>query len=226
MTHPGTTCEFAHLDGVYVLGALAAGERAAYERHLPGCAECTRALRDLAGIPGLLGRVQLETVEQLQPAEPVPATLLPAMAAEVRRVRRRRRVAVGSFVAAAAVLLVLLAVGIGTTLGEDPQPQQQVAAAQRMEALGTPSSGWVSLTQRRWGTQIDLTCTYEGPVSGPATYVLVVTATDGRTEQVGTWRTADGQEVHVTMATDVTPDDIASVEVRTASGYSVLRLAR
>ena len=37
---------------------------------------------------------------------------------------------------------------------------------------------------------------------------------------------ADGQEVHVTMATDVTPGDIASVEVRTASGYSVLRLAR
>lgn len=219
------SCEFAHLDGVYVLGALAAGERAAYERHLPGCVDCTRALRDLAGVPGLLGRVQLETVEQLQPAEPVPATLLPAMEAEVRRARGRRRVAVGSFVAAAAVLLVLLAVGIGTTLGDDPQPQQ-VAAAQRMEALGTPSSGWVSLTQRRWGTQIDLTCTYEGPVTGPATYVLVVTAADGRTEQVGTWRTADGQEVHVTMATAVEPDDIASVEVRTESGYSVLRLAQ
>ncbi|GAA4090494.1 anti-sigma factor family protein [Nocardioides kongjuensis] len=220
------SCEFAHLDGVYVLGALAAGERAAYERHLPGCAECTRALRDLAGIPGLLGRVQPETVEQLQPAEPVPATLLPAMQAEARRTQGRRRVAVGSFVAAAAVLLVLLAVGIGTTLGdESPRPPQQLAAAQRMDALGTPSSGWVSLTRRGWGTQIDLTCTYEGPVAGPATYVLVVTSTDGRTEQVGTWRTADGQEVHVTMATAVAPDDIASVEVRTASGYSVLRLA-
>ncbi len=35
----------------------------------------------------------------------------------------------------------------------------------------------------------------------------------------------DGQEVHVTMATAVPPDDIASVEVRTESGYSVLRLA-
>jgi hypothetical protein len=221
------SCEFAHLDGVYVLGALAAGERAAYERHLPGCVECTRALRDLAGIPGLLGRVQLETVEQLRPAEPVPATLLPAVQAEVRRAQGRRRVAVGSFVAAAAVLLALLAVGVGTTLGDDAQPpQQQLAAAQRMDALGTPSSGWVSLTRRGWGTQIDLTCTYEGPVAGPATYVLVVTSTDGRTEQVGTWRTADGQEVHVTMATAVAPDDIASVEVRTDSGYSVLRLAQ
>jgi hypothetical protein len=221
------SCEFAHLDGVYVLGALAAGERAAYERHLPGCVECTRALRDLAGIPGLLGRVRLETVEQLQPTEPVPATLLPAMQVEVRRARGRRRVAVGSFVAAAVVLLALLAAGIGATVGDDssPRPHQQLAAAQRMDALGTPSSGWVSLTQRRWGTQIDLTCTYEGPVAGPTTYVLVVTSTDGRTEQVGTWRTADGQEVHVTMATAVPPADIASVEVRTESGYSVLRLA-
>lgn len=220
------SCEYAHLDGVYVLGALAAGERAAYERHLPTCADCSRALRDLAGIPGLLGRVQPETVEQLQPAEPVPATLLPAMVAEVRRTQGRRRVVVASTVAAAAVLLVLMAVGIGTTLGDDdPQPSRQLAAAQRMDALGTGSSGWVSLTQRRWGTQIDLTCTYEGPVSGPASYVLVVTSTDGRSEEVGTWRTADGQEVHVTMATAVPPDDIASVEVRTESGYSVLRLA-
>lgn len=220
------SCEYAHLDGVYVLGALAAGERAAYERHLPTCADCSRALRDLAGIPGLLGRVQPETVEQLQPAEPVPATLLPAMVAEVRRPQGRRRVVVASTVAAAAVLLVLMAVGIGTTLGgDDPQPSRQLAAAQRMDALGTGSSGWVSLTQRRWGTQIDLTCTYEGPVSGPASYVLVVTSTDGRSEEVGTWRTADGQEVHVTMATAVPPDDIASVEVRTESGYSVLRLA-
>lgn len=220
------SCEYAHLDGVYVLGALAAGERAAYERHLPTCADCSRALRDLAGIPGLLGRVQPETVEQLQPAEPVPATLLPAMVAEVRRTQGRRRVVVASTVAAAAVLLVLMAVGIGTTLGDDdPQPSRQLATAQRMDALGTGSSGWVSLTQRRWGTQIDLTCTYEGPVSGPASYVLVVTSTDGRSEEVGTWRTADGQEVHVTMATAVPPDDIASVEVRTESGYSVLRLA-
>ncbi|MBM7516185.1 anti-sigma factor family protein [Nocardioides nitrophenolicus] len=219
------SCEYAHLDGVYVLGALAAGERAAYERHLPGCAECTRALRDLAGLPGLLGRVQAETVEQLQPAEPVPATLLPTMVARARRDRGRRRALLGTVVAAAAVLVLLLAVGIGTTLGDDaPPPSDRLAAAQRMDALGTGSSGWVSLTERRWGTRIDLTCTYEGPVSGPASYVLVVTTADGHTEQAGTWRTEPGREVHVTMATSVAPGDIASVEVRTASGYSVLRL--
>ncbi|MDQ6523731.1 zf-HC2 domain-containing protein [Nocardioides sp. LHD-245] len=220
------SCPYTRLDGAYVLGALAAGERAEYERHLPGCADCSRALRDLAGLPGLLGRVQPDAVEQLRPAEPIPVTLLPAMVAQVRRSRGRRRAVIASTVAAAAVLLLLVAVGIGTTLGDDgPRPSPQLAAAQRMDALGTGSSGWVALTARRWGTQIDLTCSYQGPETGPASYVLVVTATDGRSEQAGTWRTEPGREVHVTMATSVAPDDIAAVEVRTESGYSVLRLA-
>ncbi|QSR25304.1 hypothetical protein CFH99_06660 [Nocardioides aromaticivorans] len=224
------SCSYAHLDGVYVLGAMAAGERADYERHLSGCDECTRALRDLAGIPGLLGRVKADVVEQLGPAEPVPPTLLPSMVAEARRSRGRRRVLRAVVGTAAAVLLAFVALGIGTTIGDDSPPttpgaaDPELAAAQRMAPLGTESSGWVSLTGRRWGTRIDLTCTYEGPLRGEETYVLVVRAADGRSEQVGTWRTEPGEEVHVTMATALAPAEIATVEVQTANGYSVLRL--
>lgn len=224
------SCSYAHLDGVYVLGALAAGERADYERHLSGCDECSRALRDLAGIPGLLGRVDADVVEQLGPAEPVPPTLLPSMVAEARRSRGRRRVLRAVVGTAAAVLLAFVALGIGTTIGDDSPStapggaDPDLAAAQRMEPLGTESSGWVSLTARRWGTRIDLTCTYEGPVSGEEAYVLVVHAADGRSERVGTWRTAPGEEVQVTMATSLAPAEITTVEVQTASGYSVLRL--
>ena len=156
------SCSYAHLDGVYVLGAMAAGERADYERHLSGCDECSRALRDLAGIPGLLGRVEADVVEQLGPAEPVPPTLLPSMVAEARRSQGRRRVLRAVVGTAAAVLLAFVALGIGTTIGDDSPSSPagpELAAAQRMEPLGTESSGWVSLTGRRWGTQIDLTCT-------------------------------------------------------------------
>ncbi|HVK30208.1 MAG TPA: zf-HC2 domain-containing protein, partial [Nocardioides sp.] len=109
------SCPYAHLDGVYVLGAMAAGERADYERHLSGCEECSRALRDLAGIPGLLGRVETDVVEQLGPAEPVPPTLLPSMVAEARRSRGRRRFLRAAVGSAAAVLLAFVALGIGTT---------------------------------------------------------------------------------------------------------------
>ncbi|MCR1786597.1 zf-HC2 domain-containing protein [Nocardioides carbamazepini] len=225
----GTSCGFAHLDGVYVLGALAAGERAEYERHLPGCAACSRALRDLAGIPGLLGRLPADAAEQPPEPEPVPTTLLTAMVAEARRSRGRRRAATVSVVAAAVVLLVLVLAGIGASLRDDDPPSAapagSIAAPQRMESPETPSTGWVSLTARRWGTRIDLTCTYEGGLAGPTTYVLVVRSVDGRTQEVGSWRSTRGQEVRVTMATSLPADEIVSVEVRTESGYSVLRLA-
>ena len=57
------TCQFAHDDAVYVLGSLAASERADYERHLSECAECSRSVRELAGLPGLMARVPREVLE-------------------------------------------------------------------------------------------------------------------------------------------------------------------
>ncbi|MFD0784741.1 zf-HC2 domain-containing protein, partial [Micromonospora azadirachtae] len=45
-------CEFTQDDGAYVLGALAPAERAAYERHLAGCADCREAVAELAVLPG------------------------------------------------------------------------------------------------------------------------------------------------------------------------------
>ncbi len=225
------TCEFAHLDGVYVLGALAAGERAEYERHLPGCEECSRALRDLAGLPGLLGRVPLEVLEQPEAADPVPETLLPAVVAEASRPRGRRTAAL---VAAAVVALLLATVGVTAALVDDsgsdesatPSTSESTTPAQRLTSLGNPSTGWVSLTEKAWGTRIDLTCTYEGKLTERTTYVLVVQPVDGAPQQVGTWEADLGQEVHLTMATSVATDDIATVEVQTESGYQVLRLER
>ena len=76
------SCEFAHLDAVYVLGSLSPAARAEYERHLPGCEECSRAVRELAGLPGLLSKVPLEVVEPPGEHEPVPETLLPAVVSE------------------------------------------------------------------------------------------------------------------------------------------------
>lgn len=46
-----------HNDAAYVLGALAPGERRAYEAHLPGCPDCRASLADLSGIPGALRKV-------------------------------------------------------------------------------------------------------------------------------------------------------------------------
>lgn len=230
------TCEFAHLDGAYVIGSLAASERAEYERHLAGCDECSRSVRELAGLPGLMSRVSLEVLEPSGEREPVPDTLFPAVVAEVRRSRRRRLGAVAAVAAAAAVIVVAGVVGVVVTTLDDgdqtpealPTTSETTATAERMQSLGSGRvSGWVSLTEKDWGTRIDLTCTYRSQDKGRwAPYVLFVRTTDGKLEQVGSWRAKSGAEMHVTMATAAAPEDIEEVVVKTDEGRSVLRLVQ
>lgn len=113
------TCPFAHDDGAYVLGALSPVERLEFQRHLAGCEECTRAVGELAGLPGLLGRVDPGVVEETVADEHPPATLLPSLSREVRRTRRRRAllaagVAAAAVVAAAVPVVLWQAGGDGT----------------------------------------------------------------------------------------------------------------
>ncbi|HWM72189.1 MAG TPA: zf-HC2 domain-containing protein [Nocardioides sp.] len=231
-------CEFAHLDAVYVLGSLSAAERAEYERHLPGCEECSRAVRELAGLPGLLSKVPLEVVEPPGEHEPAPETLLPAVVSEARRSLRRRRSAIVAIVAAAAAIVVVGVTGVVVAgLDDDgdappvaaPSASESIAPAVQMESLGPGwVTGWVSLTERKWGTRIDLTCTYntgDGYADWPS-YAMLVRSTDGQVEQVGTWRAEPGREMHVTLATSSAPEDIEAVLVKTVEGTSVLRLTQ
>jgi hypothetical protein len=232
-------CSYAHLDGAFVLGALAAAERAEYEQHLHSCDACSEGVRDLAGLPGLMSRVPLEMLEPPGMEEPPPETLLPSLVAEVRRTRRRT-VRTVALAVAAAVVAVAGTVGVVTLSDGDTPPTASppasaptTAPSQEMESVGSGAvTGWVSLTEVPWGTRIDLTCTYGsaggygGYDSGGTTYAMVVHTTDGRTEQAGTWHAEPGRETHVSLATDAAPEEIASVEVTTADGDSVLRLTQ
>ena len=56
-------------------------------------------------------------------------------------------------------------------------------------------------------------------------YMLFVRTRDGRAERVGSWRSVDGRPIEVTAATAASPEELASMEVRTADGRVVLRLA-
>ncbi len=57
--------DFADWDAAYVLGALSSAERRDFERHLHSCPRCTEAVSELAGIPGLLARVDPDDVAAL-----------------------------------------------------------------------------------------------------------------------------------------------------------------
>ena len=231
------SCEQVHLDGAYVLGSLSPAERQEFERHLSGCEECSRAVRELAGLPGLLARVDPAVLEDPSSDVPVPDTLLPGLVAAVTRERRRRRFVTVGLAAAAAVAVVTAGVGVPLAVSgafsSDDHANSSVAASagQRMVPVGgAPVRAQLVLQPVTWGTRLDLTCTYaptpeEYQLPQVATYVLVVRTRDGRTEQVGTWKARDGRTMRLSGATSASRAQIASVEVRTTSGKTVLRLA-
>ena len=227
------SCEFSHSDGAYVLGALSPTERVAFKQHLAGCDECSRSVAALAGLPGLLGRVDAAVLEE-PPIEEPPATLLPALLAEVRR-RRRRRTLTTAGLAAAAALVAGVPVAVwqlGDEPPADPPPadvSEAPVAVTQMEPVGdVPVQASVSLEEVTWGTRLGLTCTYDsdwvgGDLPHEVDYELFVRA-GGGWEQVGSWKSVDGTEMHIVAATATARDDVESVEVRTTDGRVVLRL--
>lgn len=237
------TCRFAHLDGAYVLGSLAPAERLDFEAHLPGCAECSRGVRELAGLPGLLSHVDVADLEVPTPDAPLPPTLLPALVREARGQQRRRSVLTAAVAAAvAAVFVSALAVGGAfdrsstTTAGASPSASATRAgpAGKAMVPVGTgPVTAAVALTGVAWGTKLDLTCSYakggsgdDGRYTSPtaSAYALVVHTREGGVEQVATWKGLPGRTMRLTGATATGRTDITSVDVRTSDGRVVLTL--
>jgi Putative zinc-finger len=225
------TCAFTMSDAAYVLGSLSPADRREFESHLDGCEECSLAVRDLAGLPGLLGRVDPEVFEQ-NPVEPVPDTLRPRVMAAVRR-RQHRRTWLTAGVAAAAAAAVTIGGAIlidrpDTAPVVQPPPSVVVPAGKPMTQVSTdPMMATVALTSVAWGTKLDLACIYplvRGEYEG-GSYALVVHTTDGHHQRVATWRGLPGKAMQLTAATASKASDISSVDVTRLNGSPVLRLA-
>ena len=237
------SCVYADRDGSYVLGALSPAERRDFEQHLAGCAECARSVRELAGLPGLLARVDPAVLEQPSADEPVPATVLPALLRAVRRSRRRHSLLTAGSAAAAAAAVAAVAVpmvvsgssdgGRSPAAAPSAGPSSATAVTRAMAPVGhAPVRASIRFAPVAWGTKLELTCTYDPkhdstPVHLPkkVTYGLFVGTRDGTTEQVGTWSSVAERTTRVTAATAATPKDISWLEVRTADGHPVLSLA-
>lgn len=224
----------------YVLGALDADDRAAFEQHLRACASCRRSVADLAPLPELLDRVPLDVIASLDdsfPDEPVPsppARLLDDVLARAREAqhtaRRRRRVRAGvvgaaaALVAAGLVVVLVLLPHRAPQVTDAPRADETVAlTAVRPSAMAVD----VALTAVPWGTRVTITCSYpptRGPSYGPrAGYVLVLSDSSGREEQVATWQAVPGRRVSFEAATALSLPAIRGVEVRTEGGAAVLR---
>ncbi|MGH3335273.1 MAG: anti-sigma factor family protein [Nocardioides sp.] len=230
------SCPFAPDPAAYVIGALSPAERLEFERHLGECDDCTRAIRELAGIPGLLGRVEPSVLEHPVADGSVPDTLLPSLSRRVRDVRRRRAIIAAGVAAAAMAVLVPVAVSqVGA--GDRPRPEVPVpsseppaVAAEPMAPVGdVPLEASVTLESVTWGTRLGLTSTYDRNsmdrrLPPSMDYTLCVRTWDGRLEKVGSWKSVSGMEMQISGATAARREEISWVLVRAPDGRVVLKL--
>jgi anti-sigma factor RsiW len=219
--------DFAEWDAAYVLGALSTSDRAAYEQHLTACPECAESVRGLAVIPGLLGKVPPEDVPD-ELSEPLPADLLErtrsAADDEVSRFRNRRRRLVSLVAVAASAVLFTAGLTVGGVLwsnGDTTPPGVTVAMQQ---ARSSPLTATVTLRDRPWGTEVDMTCAYAASTGwdGRSVYALYVVDDAGHATSISTWAAGPGTTSTLSAATAVPRDRIAHLQVRTSGGTVLL----
>ena len=223
---------FADWDAAFVLGALSASERRAFEAHLQDCEVCRAAIVDTAPTIGLLARVSAERADSLLDASagadgPDPARRRQLVARGVshsqrRRTRTRRAWWTGGLAAAAAVAtavviaVVLVIVPAGT-------PARVVALE---PVVDIPLTATVELVDVAWGTRIEMICSYpEGDGDDSAAgwpYALFLTAADGTTSEVSSWIALPGATARIGAGTALEPDQIAAIEIRSLSSGRVL----
>ena len=206
---------FATFDAAYVLGALSPEDRQRFEQHLRTCDRCAASVRDMAGLPGLLARVDAPAV--LPDAGPPPPDLLPTVLRRVRR-GRRIRLAVTSVSAAVAVSACVALSVVASWPASSPPPS--IA----MTALGQfPVRADARLDAFEWGTQVDMSCSYTGGRSG-GDYILVAIARSGTETQLATWKAVPDNTARIVIGTALKRTDLAALEVRGGSGRALLRL--
>ena len=200
----------------YVLGALPAAERSAFEAHLANCQDCRQAVSDLAGIPGLLSRV---TPDDLADPVPVPDTLVPGLLRAVRRSGRRRRLVVGAL-AAAAVLVAIAGTAVVVDRTDDNRPPQEAMTA----VVDVPVTATAALERRGWGTEITMDCKYTDDAAWSRPYALVAVNNAGDVLEIATWSVGPSRAASVNGSVPWQPDQIDRIEIQSTSGTPLLRL--
>ena len=235
------TDAYSDWDAAYVLGGLAPEDRRDYERHLAGCEACSRAVAELAGLPGLLGAVATEqalAVATPKPAGPeaagaarMPDTTLPRLLVAARRERSRSRglfagalVGVAAIAAAGALAVAGWADGAGGTPPASPPSASAVTPLVMSAVVPSPLSAELTLEARPWGTRIVSRCSYaeEYETPGARAYALYLTDREGATSLLATWLAAPGTTVTPVGTTSLRRDEIATVDIRSLTSGQVL----
>jgi anti-sigma factor RsiW len=202
--------------GVYLLGALDAGERAEVEAHLATCETCRAELDELAGLPLVLDQIGLDdlTPQPLRPSddlfERVAAKARAERAEAVGRKHRRYR----ALMAVAAALVILAGGGVaGRSLLHSSPHVYQNSGPVHME---------VSLASQASGTGLAVT------VSGLPTdehCKLVAVSKDGSRDVAGQWYATYQGEATVTGSTSIPKDDLTRLVLFGTGGERLATVA-
>jgi Putative zinc-finger len=218
-----TADPYARFDATYLLGALDADERLAYEAHLAACRRCRASLAEISAIPPLLAGLD-ESVLAAPPETAqasVPGVLLPRLLQAAGRARARRRwFTAGLGLLAAACAIALIAVVVPSGMGAKPVPRAMAAL------VATPVEATITLQPESWGTEIDLTCWYQHGAAEPPSdrYELVAHGADGATYDLGSWRLAPGRRVVFTSGIALTETEIKNLQIALPHGSAILAL--
>lgn len=215
--------EFEFDDAAYLLGALDAGQRAAFEGHLARCPLCRERIEEFGELPAVLSRADSSA---WQP-EPPPDTLLPRLLRQVAASRRRRARRVGVLAVAAACLLALLATGGVLAWQHAHQPRTLV-----METVGPNAArvhATVQLTSAGATTRVRLACGYPAdgsnyPYDHATSYRMVIYNRRGDRVDLGSWTPQPDEDVQITRTSPWPRQNISRIEVSDDHGQTVLRL--
>ncbi len=206
-----TADPYARLDAAYLLGALDADERLAFEAHLLTCQRCQASLAEISAIMPLLAGLD-ESVFAAPPG-------LRQAAGRDRTRRRRRTSSLALLAVACAIALIVIVLPSGNG-GQKPAPRAMTAL------VDTPVDATIALQPRSWGTEVYLTCRYpRGAAESPDDkYELVAHGTDGATYDLGSWRLAPGRKVIFTSGTVLTETQIKNLQITEPDGRAILAL--
>jgi anti-sigma-K factor RskA len=217
---------FEDSDAAYVMGILDTDERRAFEEHLATCAACARRVHELQETTNVLGHVSeadLLAMDRPDASEPpLPDTLLPSLLRRAGVARRRQRVmtlGLSGLVAACLVALSVLVFSSSST----PHPGRPVAMA---PLTTTGLRATAALSERQWGTEISLDCSYPGSTSAHATqaFGLVIVGKDGTRQSLGTWTVQGGRHTAFTSGTALTPEQVRELQITRIDGTPILAL--
>jgi len=221
--------ELHRLLGGYLLGGLDEADTERLDAHLRDCDRCRDELDRLAAVPELLRRLpEAERADDDVATAPVSMSARPSqenIESLLRRLRaersRQSRMAGVRWLAAAAVVLVAVAVGIGVLRGsrEGRQPQvlpsPQLVTAQFQPAQGSGLAGQAVLTPKTWGVSVSLDVS---KLSGDGPFHCQVRGSSGQVEQAMVWGPTPSGNAKVIGASSIQLRNVSRIEVQDHDG--------